>query len=236
MCNRTIGGLGHRRILAVAAVIALLFVWVVPGFAEPQQSGGVYKVTMSNPGTMGLKSDCNTEGYVLASYNHGTLEADGYLLDNVAAGGWRVPLFLDLVTDVSWTRQYDAGRGKSGVFNGCYGETLAQPPPPLGNGNVGCYGRLWIMFETTKGSTVTFLWNFDCYEAQVGKKTIREHFSMRSEPILGFPAWTGGDISGRVQGTFDVRYYLNGTLVKSLTGGLGRHFDFDLGITKLPLP
>jgi hypothetical protein len=33
-----------------------------------------------------------------------------------------------------------------------------------------------------------------------------------------------------------VRYYLNGTLVKSLTGGLGRHFDFDLGIKKLALP
>jgi hypothetical protein len=236
MCNRTIGNLGDRRILAVVAVIALLFVWVVPGFAEPQNSGGVYKVTMSNPGTMGLKSDCNTEGYVLASYNHGTLEADGYLLDNVAGGGWRVPLDLDLLTGdpgVSWTRQYDAGRGKSGVFNGCYGETLPQPPP----GNVGCYGRLWIMFETTKGSTVTFLWNFDCYEAQGSKKnqTIREHFSMRSEPI-SFPAWTGGDISGRVQGTFDVRYYLNGTLVRSLTGGLGRHFDFDLGIKKLPLP
>lgn len=233
MCNRTIGNLGDRRILAVAAVIALLFVWVVPGFGEPQNSGGVYQVTMSNPGTMGLKSDCNTEGYVLASYNHGTLDADGYLLDNVAGGGSRVPLNLNLLSDVPWARTYDAGRGKSGVFNGCYGETH----PNTSTGNLGCYGRLWIMFGTTKGSTVTFLWNFDCYEAQGLKKTqtIREHFSMRSDPIP-FPAWTGGDISGRVQGTFDVRYYLNGTLVKSLTGGLGRHFDFDLGIKKLPLP
>ncbi|MCX6619003.1 MAG: hypothetical protein NTZ98_23260, partial [Acidobacteria bacterium] len=196
------------------------------------------QVTMSNPGTMGLKSDCNTEGYVLASYNHGTLAADGSLFDNVAAGGWRVPLNLDLLTGdpgVSWTRTYDAGRGTSGVFNGCYGETYANVPP--GTANLGCYGRLWIMFGATKGSTVTFLWNFDCYEAQGTRKnqTIREHFSMSSAPIP-FPAWTGGDISGRVQGTFDVRYYLNGTLVKSLTGGLGRHFDFDLGIKKLPLP
>ena len=30
MCNRTIGGLGDGRILAVAAVIALLFIWAVP--------------------------------------------------------------------------------------------------------------------------------------------------------------------------------------------------------------
>jgi hypothetical protein len=232
MCNRTIGGLGDRRIFAVAAVIALLFIGVVPGFAQPQKGGDVYRVTMNNAGTMGVKSDCSsTVDYVLARNNNGTLEADGYLLDNVAAGGWRVPLNLDLVTDVPWTRQYDVGRGTSGVFNGCYGE-----PSPS---NLGCYGHLWIMFEKKKVSTVRFLWNFDCYEAQLNKReTIREHFSVTSDPIP-FPVWTGGDISARVAGKFELQYLLNEgrTLVnQSLTGGQGRYFDFDLVIEKLPLP
>ena len=122
MCNRTIGGLGDGRILAVAAVIALLFIWVVPGFAQLQKGGDVYRVTMRNPGTMGLQSDCSTdERYVLAWNNNGTLQSGGSLLDT---DGFRVPLFLDLVTDVGWTRRRDVGRGLSGVFNGCFGETL----------------------------------------------------------------------------------------------------------------
>jgi len=239
MCNRTIGGLGDRRILAVAAVIALLFIWVVPGFAQPQKGGDVYRVTMKNAGTMGVKSDCSTdttEGYVLARNNNGTLLSDSSLLDT---DGFRVPLFLDLVTDVNWTRKYDAGRGLSGVFDGCFGETLWQPPP----GNRGCSGLLFIMFEKKKVSTVTFRWNFDCYESQPNKirDTIREHFSMTSDPIP-FPAasaWTGGDISGHVAGKFDLQYLLNEghTLVnQSLTGGQGRYFEFDLVIEKLPLP
>jgi hypothetical protein len=184
---------------------------------------------------MGVKSDCSTEGYVLASWNNsGMLESDGTLHDNVAAGGMRVPLFLDLVTDVPWERTYDVGRGTSGVFNeecGCFGETYASLPP--GTANLGCYGRLWIMFEKKKVPTVRFQWNFDCYEAHPSKRvTIREHFYMTSDPVLGFPAWTGGNISGPVNGTFELKRYLNGT---TETFG-SRPFDFDLVIEKLPLP
>jgi len=244
MCNRTIGGLGDRRILAVAAVIALLFLWLVPGFAQPQNSGGVYKVTMSSPGTMGVKSDCNcstagctpTEGYVLARNNRGTLQSDSSLLDT---DGFGVPLDLDLLTGdpgVSWTRQYDAGRGTSGFFNSCFGETHAGVPV----GNCGSPGFLSIAFETPKGSTkstVTFRWNFDCYRSQkIRGETIQEHFSMTSGPI-DFPAafaWTGADISGPVAGTFYLKRHLNATVVDQFpTGGSGLPFYFVLGITKL---
>jgi hypothetical protein len=217
--------LGDRRILAVAAVIALLFIWIVPGFAEPQTSGGVYKVTMRNPGTMGVVSDCSTEGYVLARGDESNLQSDGSLL---GADGQPGPhLFLRLLTDVSWTRKYDVGKGLSGVFNGCFGETF---------GANGYSGNLFISFAKRKGvPTVSFIWHFDYYLTP--PNTMREHFTMITDPIPFPAAWTGGKISGRVTGTFDLQYYLTGnkyrTGYESLTGGVGRYFEFDLVIEKL---
>jgi hypothetical protein len=189
---------------------------------------------MKNVGTMGVQSDCsNTVDYVLVRNNNGNLQSECCLLDT---DGFHVPLFLDLVTDVPWTRKYDAGRGLSDVFNGCFGPTLWQPPP----GNRGFSGLLFIMFEKKKVSTVRFLWNFDAYESQPNnsRDTMQEHFSMSSDPIP-FPAWTGESISGRVAGIFELRYLLNEghkLVNQSLTGGQGRYFDFDLVIEKLPLP
>jgi len=233
MCNRTIG-----RFLAVAAVIALLFIWAVPGFAQQPRTGAdVYRVTMKNVYAMGVKSDCSTDegGYLLALNNNGNLQSGGSLLDT---DGFRVPLFLDLVTDVGWTRKYDVGRGLSGVFNGCFGETLGYPPP----GNRGASGVLFIVFEKKKVSTVSFRWNFDCYESQPNRirDTIQEQFSLTSDPITLPAAWTGQDFwQAHVAGRFELQYYLNAggkSVNQSLTGGNGRYFEFDLVIEKLPLP
>jgi hypothetical protein len=221
-------------LLAVAAVIALLFIWAVPGFAQQPRTGAdVYRVTMKNPGTMGVRSDCSAdEGYVLAWNNNGDLQSGGSLLDT---DGVRVPLFLDLVTDVRWTRKYDVGRGLSGVFNGCFGETLGYPPP----GNRGASGLLFIVFEKKKVSTVSFRWNFDAYESQPNKirDNIQEQFMMTSDPITLAVAWTGQDSwTAHVAGTFELKRYLNAGgkgVMQSLTNGQGRYFEFDLVIEKL---
>lgn len=227
MCKRTIGGF-----LAVAAVIALLSIWGVPGFAQQPKTGAdVYRVTMTTVGTMGVNSNCGSDSYVLAWNNNGNLQSDSSLLD---ADGSRVPLFLNLVTDVPWTRKYDAGRGLSGVFYGCFGETLGYPPP----GNRGASGLLFIVFEKKKVSTVRFRWNFDAYESQPKnvRDAIQENFIMTSDPIT-VPAWTGQDSwTAHVVGNFELQYYLKAGgkfSAQSLTNGQGRYFEFDLVIEKL---
>lgn len=80
-----------------------------------------------------------------------------------------------------------------------------------------------------------FIWHFDYY--LTADNSIREHFILTSDSIP-FPAWTGGDVSGRVAGRFDLQYYLKeGRRVvskyQSLTGGQGRFLEFDLGIVRI---
>jgi len=233
MCNRIIGGLADRRILSVAAVVALLSVWGIAGSAQAQTGGDLYKVTMRNVEAAGVKSDClaldgiTIPGYVLVWNNRGTLQSNQSALPDPSVA----PLNLNLVTGdpgVLWTRKYDAGRGLSGSFNGCFGETETASGP----------GALFITLgNNKKGPTVSFRWNFDFYEDRTNK--IQENFFMTSNPIqLLAPAvaWTGqGYWEARVYGRFDLQYYLKagGKFVnQSLTGGQGRYFDFYLVIEK----
>lgn len=224
MCNRIIGGL-----LAVAAVVALLFICAVPGSAQPQTGGDLYKVTMSNVGAVGVKSDCpapdgSIPGYVLLWNNRGTLQSNQSALPDESY----VPLNLNLVTDVPWgPRTYDVGRGLSGVFNGCFGETASGP------------GALFITLgKTKKGPTVSVRWNFDFYEYRTNKirDLIRENFSLTSDAIqLPAPAgaWTGQDYwAGHVAGIFELQYHLNGPsgIVNQTLGQ--ESFAFDLVIEK----
>jgi len=239
VCSRIIGGLADRRILAVAAVIALLFVWGIAGSAQPQTAGDLYKVTMTNVGAWGVNSNCpaldgtTIPGYVLLWNNRGNLQSNQSALPDESVA----PLNLNLLTDVPWTRRYDVGRGTSDVFGvsvsnptGCFGETGAGP------------GALFITFgKTKKGPTVSFRWNFDFYEYRTNKirETIQENFFMTSGAIqLLAPAvaWTGQDTwTARVAGNFDLQYYLKADgkfATQSLTGGQGRYFVFDLVIEK----
>jgi len=211
-------------LLALAGT-ALALAW--PSAAAAQD---LYRVTMRAPGAWGLASDCQSgTGYVLAAgtmrSTGGTLKADGQVLEPDGTLG--PPLFLDLVTDVSWTRKYDADRGLAGTFNGCFGETSGP------NGN---HGALFIDFGSRKGkSFVHFTWHFEYYVTP--GNVIREHFTLTSADIP-FPAWNGAGVSGRVRGMFDIGYYLKeGRKVlsgyESITGGAGRSFEFDLIIEKV---
>lgn len=230
VCNRIIRGLADRRILSVAAVIALLFIWGIAGSAQPQTGGDLYKVTMSNVGAVGVKSDCpapdgSIPGYVLLWNNRGTLQSNQSALPDESY----VALNLNLVTDVPWgPRTYDVGRGKSGIFNGCFGETTPWGP-----------GALFITLgKTKKGPTVSVRWNFDFYEYRTNKirDLIRENFSLTSNAIqLLTPAvaWTGQDYwEGHVAGMFELQYHLNGPsgLVNQTLGQ--ESFAFDLVIEK----
>ena len=211
----------------IRAKTILLLLVALPVLA--QDPGVVYKVTFSSPGVMGIASDCSPEGYILAKWEKGNLHADGATLD---ANGTPGPeLLLNLITDFSRTRKYDAGQGLSGVFNGCFGETY-----PFGS-SIGYSGNLFIYVEK-KGasSTIRFLWHFFYY--LLSGNIIREHFTLESEKIP-FPAWTGGTLSGRVFGKFDVLYYLKEgrTIVssyQSITGGGGRTLAFDVAFEPLP--
>ncbi len=218
-----------RAILAlVASVLGLL----LPAPIAAQTSGDVYRVSMRLPAAMGVVSDCSMEGYVLATVqlrNGGNvLSANGQALE--ANGTPGPPLFLHPLTDVAWQRKYDAGRGLSGVFNGCYGETY---------GANGYHGAFFMTFASKKGvqgqTTVSFTWYFDYYVTP--GNSIREHFAMFAGDIP-FPAWTGQNVTARVKGMFDFAYYLKEgrTIVspyQSITGGLGRYFEFDLVIEKI---
>ena len=194
------------------------------------EADGVYRVTMSQPAAMGVVTNCSLEGYMLAHGPSGGVDLHSGGMDLDENGEPGPSLFLNILSDVAWTRQNDAGRGLSGVFSGCFGETT---------GANGFSGNLFIYFEKRKGqSTIRFTWHFEYYTTH--NNVTREHFTMDSERIP-FPAWNEGDISGRVAGTFDLKYYLKegNTIVskyESLTGGQGRHFEFDLDIERIPTP
>lgn len=209
------------RIVGFGTLALLVLSLAGPAAAQAQD---LYRVRMSTPGAMGMITDCSTEGYVLArTENSGSkiLHSAGSELD--ADGSPGPDLFLDLITDVAWSRTYDVGRGLAGTFNGCYGETF---------GDNSYSGNLNIFFETNKGkSTVRFIWHFDYYVTP--GNTIREHFTLKSGKIP-YPAPDG---SLRVAGNFDIeRYYKdpdNRPKSVSLTGGAGRRLEFDLSIEKV---
>jgi hypothetical protein len=207
----------NRRSLAVLLFSVLLFLLLFA--AGPAQAADVYKISLSQTGTMGLTTDCSAEGYFLAHWESKYLQANGSDVD--ANGDLGPELLARIGSDVSWTRIYDAGRGLSGVFDGCFGETAAP-------------AKFYIFFEGRGNkSTVRFTWHFDYYVAP----NVREHFSLMSDKIP-FPAWTGGNLSGPVKGTFDLKYYLKEgrTIIssyESLTGGQGRQFEFTLTIEKV---
>ena len=183
------------------------------GGGKGGNGGGQYRVLLTNPTMKGIVTDCRSDrGYVLAQ-----LQTGGGTLLNANGSDSN----FDLLTNIPWTRQYEAGKGLSGIFNGCYGVTQYK------NGAF----RIWL--GTQKGqSYVEFLWHFEYYIAP----DVREHFTLRSERIP-FPAWTGGELSGSVSGGFDIDHYLNdGTrkpkdYYKSITGGEGFTMQFDLTIT-----
>lgn len=211
---------GKAWVWVFSAMLFLLFA------GSPALAADVYKVTMTRTGVMGLTTDCSSEGYILAHFEKNYLKADGTDLE--ANGDLGPELQVDIGSDVAWSRKYDVGKGLSGVFDGCFGET---------DGPTGFSGALFIYFEKGKGpngqSTVRFTWHFDYYVTS----TIREHFTLQSEKIP-FAAWTGDDISGTVKGMFDLKYYLKegGKVLssyESLTGGLGRFFEFELRIERV---
>ena len=214
-----------QRLIALTAFYVL-----TSGAAVAGQGDAVYRVTLSQPAAMGLSTSCSMEGFFLAhsQASGADLHADGQDLDENGEPG--APLFLNIRSDVAWSRNYDAGRGLSGVFDGCFGETT---------GTNSFSGNLFIYFEKRKGqSTIRFTWHFDYYIA--GANDIREHFTLNSAR-MPFLVWTGDDISGRVAGVFDLEYYLKeGNRIisnyESLTGGQGRYFEFDLDVEKIPTP
>jgi len=188
--------------------------------AKPVPKPALYRVYFSTTGPMGIDTGlgCNEHGYVLAEWDdaHNFLHANGTMIDPE-----RIPLLMQLSTDVSWKRKYDAGQGTDDVFDGCYGET-------------GYYnGALFITFNKKRKETyIRFTWYFDYYTAE----NVREHFALFSEDIP-FPAWTGRNISGDVEGWFDLQYYLNDSdnlpSYKSLTDDVGRTFNFWISIEKI---
>jgi len=192
-----------------------------PNGGKPEPS--LYRISMStSDGEMSIDTaNCNGIGYVLAEWDdaHDYLHANGTMIDSEFK--IRIPLLMQLETDVEWIKKYDAGKGISGIFDGCFGET-------------GYYhGALFITFKKKRKRTyISFNWHFDYFTAP----DVREHFSLFSDDIP-FPAWTGEDISGSVNGKFDLHYYLNDPEefigYESLTGDLGRDFDFTINIEKI---
>lgn len=218
----------HLRGLRLLAIGLMGLTMLSPTL--PAQTGSVYRVTMTNPGTMGMTTlGCTPEGYVLATWDQGFLKGIG------SAQG-APNLLLNLITTVAWTRKYGAGRGTAGTFDGCYGETFADPA----TGNLGFHGGLFFDFYRAEGSvpsTISIGRHFDYY-VTAGNET-REHFTMGTGKIP-FPEWTGGDISGRVKGNFNFSYYLKegGRLINLYTplpGGQELDFEFDLAIEKVEL-
>ena len=188
---------------------------------------GLYRVYMSTTSeAWGIDTDlgCNEDGYVLGEWDdsHNYLHANGTMIDPEIKV--RIPLLMQLLTNVPWERKYvaDPAKGLSGIFDGCYGET-------------GYYnGALFITFKKKRKKTyISFNWHFDYHIAP----DVREHFSLFSDDIP-FPAWTGEDIIfERVNGRFDLHYYLNDPdsfiSYESITDGLGRDFDFYINIVKI---
>ncbi|HVE65973.1 MAG TPA: hypothetical protein VNC59_05290 [Thermoanaerobaculia bacterium] len=179
---------------------------------------------MSSPGASGMVTDCSAEAYVLAVPAQGgkSLHSTGSELDTDGSPG--PDLFLDLVTSpaVSWSRTYNVGRGTSGTFNGCFGETF---------GANGYNGNLWIFFETSGGQkTVRFLWHFDYYVTP--GNTSREHYTLKSGKIP-FVAWTGGNVSSRVFGPFLIEHYhKEGRTIRVVPVVSNLTLDFNLSIER----
>lgn len=192
-----------------------------PGKGEP----GLYRVYMSTyDQAMGINTDmgCNPCGYVLAEWDdaHNFLHANGTMID--PDFDERIPLLMQLLTDVEWTREYPAK--DSGVFDGCYGETV---------GEHGYHGALFITFSKKRKETyIRFTWYFGYYTAT----DVREHFALFSDDIP-FQKWTGENLSGEVNGRFDLQYYLNDPdnlpSYTSLTDDVGRTFNFWISIEKI---
>ena len=195
--------------------------------AKPKPEPALYRIYLSTtPQAMGIDTgidpSCNIYGYVLAEWDaaHNFLHANGTMIDHE-----RIPLLMQLLTNVGWTREYNAGKGLYGIFNGCYGESY---------GETGYNGALFITFNKKRKETyIRFTWYFDYYTAP----DVREHFALFSDDIP-FPAWTGDDIvSEPVTGRFDLQYYLNDPdnlpSYKSLTDDVGRTFNFWISIEKI---
>ena len=211
------------RIATLLGFALLALVCSGPAAARAQD---LYRVTMSAPGASGMVTDCSVEGYVLAVTGDGggkTLHSNSSELEPEGTPG--PDLLVDLVTDppVAWSRTYDVGRGTTGSFNGCYGETY---------GANGYTGNLWIFFETSKGKpAVRFLWHFDYYVTP--GNTNREHFTLTSGRIP-FVAWTGGSLSSRVSGPFLIEHYRKeGRKITVTPLVSNRMLEFDLTIEKV---
>jgi hypothetical protein len=210
------------RIVGFATPALLVLSFARPAIAQAQD---LYRVRMSAPGASGMVTDCSVEGYVLAVPGNGggkTLHSNSSELDSDGTPG--PDLLVNLVTDppVAWSRTYDVGRGTSGTFNGCFGETF---------GANGYTGNLWIFFETSKGKpSVRFLWHFDYYVTP--GNTSREHFTMTSGKIP-FVAWTGADLSSRVSGPFLIEYYHKEGRNLTREPIVNQLLEFDLTIEKV---
>lgn len=199
-----------------------------PNKPPPSREPAFYRISIipqDGGDNIATTTYCNGYGYVLAEGGStlSDLHANGTLID--PEEGIRIPLIMQLLTGVEWTRKYSiAGKELQGIFNGCFGET---------SGDNGYHGALFINFNKKRKQTyISFTWYFDYYTAS----DVREHFALFSEDIL-FPAWTGEDISETVQGSFDLQYYLNDPnhrpSYESLTGGEGRDFNFIITIKKI---
>lgn len=215
-----------KSVTRIVAFVALGGVALVLGVPAAAQAQDLYRVRMSSPGASGMVTDCSVEGYVLAVPGNGggkTLHSNSSELE--ADGTPGPDLLVDFVTDppVAWSRTYDVGRGTSGTFNGCYGET---------SGANGYSGNLWIFFETSKGTpSVRFLWHFDYYVTPGNSS--REHFTLKSGKIP-FIAWTGGNLSSRVTGPFLIEHYhKEGRTITVEPIVSNRMLEFDLTIEKV---
>ena len=196
-----------------------------PGKSEP----AFYRVYLIPQGDINTIAttypDCTQYGFVLAVWDDAwdLLRANGTLIDPDLK--MKIPLFMQLLTDVRWTRKYPDVA--DGVFNGCYGETP---------GENGYHGALFIKLGKKKSqSIIRFTWYFGYYTAS----NVLEHFALFSEDIP-FPTWTGEDIIDYpVTGWFDLQYYLNDLDHKpsyeSFNGGAGLTFNFLLTIQKITL-
>jgi hypothetical protein len=192
-------------------------------YAGGKPAGGLYRVSMTSPNFEGLVTNCptNSSNYVVGHSSGSTqLTVNGTDLDGTQPSSLFLDFFVDPIrAPVSWMRKYNAGNGLSGRFTGCYGQTQSN------------HGALFLDFG---GASVKFTWWFDYYITS----SVREHFGVMSG-VIPFPAWNGGNVSGRVNGKFDTVYYLKEghNLVYpyvSLTNGVGRYYDFVLTIEKIP--
>ncbi len=174
-------------------VSALLVFAMVPATAKPTKPpgkpGGLYDVTMALAGGDGLVTNCGP--LVMQAEGGGVLVAVG-------------DASLRVEAQIPWERKYpNPESGES--FTGCHAGSVEDSDLPDYEG--------YLSIQRGK-ETVTFLWHFDYFIAQQtncnpkGKacrtqQTVREHFTMASDPI----PFQGN--SGLVEGKFHVSWYLN---------------------------